>query len=149
HFNPARILAELADALDEFNRELRGRRRIQCQRCASDWFAANDEFLPPPADPNAVLADILSRKLGRRRLAPIPMEQQIHTATRTAGDNTHQPLSGGLREVGWEIRHDQEMVFLGNYSGLFIVLRYGLIFVAQVHLDDLLHVLVEVRQALL
>ena len=41
------------------------------------------------------------------------------------------------------------MIFLGDVAGLLVVFRNGRVLVAQIHLDDLLHVLIEVGQALL
>ena len=77
------------------------------------------------------------------------MNEHIHPAARPAGGDAQQPLGGGLREVRREIRHDQEVILLRNHARLLVVFRDGGILVAQIHLDDLLHVLVQVGQLLL
>ena len=74
----------------------------------------------------------------------------VYTPQRgAAGGDAQQALGGGLAEVRREIRDDQEVILLRDLARLLVVLGDRRVLVAQIHLDDLLHVLVQVGQPLL
>ena len=54
-----------------------------------------------------------------------------------------------VAEIDRERRDDEEMIFLGDAAGLRVVFRDGRVFVAQIHLDDLFHVLVQLGELFL
>ena len=77
------------------------------------------------------------------------MDQRVDAAPGAAGGDAQQAPGGGLAEVHREIGDDQEVVLLRDVARLLVVFGDGGVLVAQIHLDDLLHVLVQVRQPLL
>ena len=85
----------------------------------------------------------------RRRLAEVPVQQQIDTAARSAGSDVEQTPGRHVAEVYGKIGHDQKLIFFGDHAGLLIIFGDGRILVAKVHLDDLLHMLVEFAEPLL
>jgi len=101
------------------------------------------------AQADAVGAQFLRDELGRQRQPPVPMNQRINAAARPAGRDAQQAFGGGFREVRREVGHDEEIILFRNDPRLLVVFGDGGIFIAQVHLDDLLHVLIEVGQFLL
>jgi len=74
--------------------------------------------------------------------AGIPVDKGTNATTRATGGDVAEPARGGFAEVGRERSDDQEMIFFGDGAGLRIVFGDGGVFVAQIHLDDFLHVLV-------
>ena len=95
------------------------------------------------------LAQILRCHLGRHGLAAVPVKQQEHAAAGSARRDAEQALAGGLAEVDWEIGHHEQLVGLGDASGLCVVVGDGGVLVAQVELGDLLDVLVQIGETLL
>ena len=77
------------------------------------------------------------------------MDQRVNAAARAVGGDALQPAQGGLAEVDRKIRHDQEMKLLRDLARLFVELRDAGVVIAQVHLDDLLHVRAEFGEFLL
>jgi len=76
------------------------------------------------------------------------VQQRINTAPGAAGSNAQQPPGGNVAEIHREIRYDKKLILLRNDPCLLVVLRDSGVFVAQIHLDDLLHMLVEIGQPL-
>src|SRR5206468_12783295 len=75
------------------------------------------------------------------KVAMVPMHQRKHAASCAAGSNPQQTPDRRLAKVRREIRNYDEMIFLGDLPGRSIVFGNGRVFVAQIHLDDLLHML--------
>ena len=73
----------------------------------------------------------------------------MHAATGAALQNAGETLGGLVRNIDREVRHHQEAIGLGNFAGLFVVGLNRGVLIAQVLLDDRLHVLSEVRKSLL
>ena len=77
------------------------------------------------------------------------MNEGEDAAARAAGGDALQPLRRDVAEIGREIGDDEEVIFFGDAAGLLVVFGDGRVLVAQVHLDDLLDVLAQFREALL
>jgi hypothetical protein len=73
----------------------------------------------------------------------------MHATTRAAGGDALQALHRHFAEVRRKIRDDEELIFLREATGLGVVFGERRVFVAQIHLRDLLDVFVEVGEALL
>ena len=82
-------------------------------------------------------------------MAPVPMNEGEHAATRAAGGDVDEPPAGGFAEVHREIGDDEDMIFFGDGAGLGVVFGDGFVLVAEIHLDDLFHVLVQFGELLL
>lgn len=72
----------------------------------------------------------------------------VYTAPGSAGGDAEEALGGEVAEGRGEIGHDDEVIFLGDVAGLLVVFGDGRVFIAEIHLDDFLHVLVQVGEAL-
>src|ERR1039458_6359698 len=83
------------------------------------------------------------------RSSLIPMNECINAATRAVRGDVAQPPRGGLAKIHRERRDDEEVIFFRDAAGLRVVFRDGRVFVAQIHLDDFLHVIVQLRELLL
>ena len=92
---------------------------------------------------DAVFAQFIGHEILRHGDALVPMDEREDAAPRAAGGDVAQPLRRGVGEIHRERRDDQEMIFLRHAAGLRVVFRDGGVFVAQIHLDDFLHVLVQ------
>ena len=149
HFDPARIAAAAANLMDELTGLLRRWRRLDDQVRSRDGFAGQDKSFAFVLNANAAFSQFVRHKILRQRLAVVPMNQAINPAPRATGGDTQQAFGGRIAEVHGKISHDQEMIFLGDHAGLFVVFGNGLIFIAQIHLDDFFHVLVQVPEPLL
>jgi hypothetical protein len=79
--------------------------------------------LPLGHDANGILAQFLRHEFHWRGFALIPMNKQVHTATRPAGGDALQAFDGHLAEVGGEVRDDQELIFLRQPACLCVVFR--------------------------
>ena len=88
-------------------------------------------------------------RIRRARLALVPMDEREDAAARAAGGDAPQALGRGVAEIHREIGDDQEMIFLRDAAGLLVVFGDGRVFVAQIHLDDLFHVLVQLGELFL
>ena len=73
----------------------------------------------------------------------------MHAATGAALQNACEALGGLVGNIHREVRHHQEAIGLSNLAGLFVVCLNRWVLVAQVLLNDRLHVLSEVRKSLL
>ncbi len=149
HLDAIGVGAFLADLLEQFCFEFRRGRRVEREFRSVPICAGQRETFALGHDADGVLPQFVRHKFHRRRLALIPMNQQMNSAARATGGDTLETLHRHVAEVGGEIRDDQKMIFLGESSGLGVVFRERLVFVAQIHLRDFLNVLVEVREALL
>ena len=149
HFDAIRIGAVLADLLEQLRGEFRVGRRVEREFDAVPVRVGQREAIALGHDADGVLAQFLRHKFHRRGLALIPMDEQMHAATRAAGGDALQALHRHLAEVRREIRDDEEMIFLRQPPGLRVVFRERFVFVAQIHLRDLLDVFVEIGEALL
>lgn len=85
---------------------------------------------------DATFAQVVGGKILRRGLAAIPVDEGENAAPRAARGDAEEPFGGGFGEARGEIGDDEEMIFFGNVSGLFVVFGDGGVFVAQVYLDD-------------
>ena len=76
-------------------------------------------------------------------------DQGVHAAPRAAVYDAGQAARGLFTDARGEVRHDQEPVRLCQRTGLAVVLLDRLKLVAEVLLDDVLHVIGQVLQLLL
>ena len=76
-------------------------------------------------------------------------DQRVDAAPRTAADDADQPPDRVVVEVGREVGDDEDAERLGDLAGHRVVFLDRLELVAQVLLDDVLHVLGQVGQPLL
>ena len=98
---------------------------------------------------DGIFPHFVGNKIIRRRIALVPMNERVNAATRAVGGDVAQPPRRGVAEIHRERRDDEEMIFLGDAAGLRVVFRDGRVFVAQIHLDDLFHVLVQLGELFL
>jgi len=77
------------------------------------------------------------------------MNECEDTAARTAHDDAFQPRHARLTEPSGQPGNDEEVILLRHAARLLVVLGDRCIFIAQIHLDDFLDVLVELGEALL
>ena len=82
-------------------------------------------------------------------LAGIAGHQCVDPAAGSRLGDAGQSLPGVLGQVRGEIRHHQEVVGLGDLAGGGVVLVDGFVFVAEIGLDDILHVFGEIVELLL
>ena len=76
------------------------------------------------------------------------MDQQVNAAARAAGGDAQQALRRRLAEGRGKAGNHHETVLLRDGPGLRVVFVERRILVTKVHLDDLLDVLVQLRQPL-
>src|SRR5208282_1717287 len=98
---------------------------------------------------NAAFPEFVGDETLGQGVAPVPMNQREHAAAGAAGGDVDEAAAGRFAEVHREIGNDEEMIFLGDAAGLGVVFRDRFVFVAEIHLDDLLHVFVQLRQLFL
>ena len=75
------------------------------------------------------------------------MHEREHAAARSASEDAFQPRHCALAESRRQSGDDEEVILLRHAAGLFVVFGDRCVFVAQVHLDDLLDMLVELLKA--
>src|SRR5678816_345542 len=97
------------------------------------------ERLRGTIDANAAFSQLFGEKIGRGRMAVIPMNQCVNPATGAAGGDSQQASDGTLAEVRGEIGDDNEMIFLSDVPCIDVIIGNRLVLVAQVHLDHLFH----------
>src|SRR5690349_12097578 len=98
------------------------------------------------AHPQAGAAEFVLKRRIRRRLAQVALDEQMHAAARAAGGDGEQALASRFAEGGWKTGDDEETIFLGDGTRLFVVFRDVRELVAEIHLDDFFDVLVELRK---
>ena len=150
HFHAVGVDAALADFVDEADGKIGVGRGIEAKTGAGlRLHRAHDEALRFVADADAGFPQVFWNKAIWKRLALIPVNEGVNPALGTAGRNAHQALGGHVAEVRREVGDHQHVVLFGHAAGLFVVLGDALVLVAQVHLDHLFDVLVELGEALL
>src|SRR5262249_43475979 len=149
YFDPAGVTAAAANPMDELQRKLRRGRLVEDQLCAGPGRLGQQEPSAFVIQTDTSFPEFFRDEFGRQRHALVPVNKQVNTAPRAASRNAHQALAGGVAEPGWEIRNDQEVIFFRDDTGLLVVFGDSLVFVTQVHLNDLLHVLIQVSQSLI
>ena len=140
-FDAIRIDACLAETVNQ--------RRLQCR-----FGSAIEQDLPrlafPPPDisllfqAHAGAPKLIIQLLVNERL--FNLKDQEHPAPRPADRQTPQPLHRRVAEVGRKSGDENELILLGDLPRLEVVLGDGRILVAEIHLDDFLHVLVELPE---
>ena len=144
HFHPVRIDTARSDLLDELDRDPGIRSRIEFQRHGILVALARQEAIALAADPDTVLPQHLRHELGRAtHLLVIPVYQRVDPAARSAHRDALEAFHRGLTETCREVCDDKEVIFLGDVAGLLVIVRDGLVLVAEIHLDYLLNVLIE------
>src|SRR5262249_4812968 len=78
----------------------------------------------------------------------VPLDKSVNAAACTARGDVEEPPSGSFAEIDGETGDNQDVVLFGDGAGMAVGLRDGGVLVAQVHLDHLLHVLVQLGQSL-
>ena len=76
----------------------------------------------------------------------VPMDQSVNTASCATGRYPEQLAGCRFGKVNREIRDDEEMIFLGDVAGLLVVFGDIRVFIAEIHLDDFFHVLIELGE---
>jgi hypothetical protein len=132
----------------EFSRQFRRRRRVEHHGSARGRGLGQFKMLPGGGDDDAGLAEFLGKEVGGRSLALVPMNQSINAATGAAGRDAVEPAHGGLSKVGGKVGDNDEVIFFGDIPGGGVVIGDGFVLIAQIHLDDLFHVLVKVGETL-
>ena len=150
HFHPVRIDAAGADLVNEIDRNLGIGCGVELQRRPVLIVRAHQEAIALAADADAVLAQNLRHHLSRTAgLLVIPVHQGINPATGSAHRDALQALGRRLAEARGKIRNDKEVILLRDIARLLVVVSNGLVFIAEIHLDHFLDVLVELTQLLL
>ena len=98
---------------------------------------------------DTVFLEVIEDDVRRQRRPLVPLNERVNAAARPARGDVAEPARGGVAEVHRERGDDEEMIFLRDGAGLGVVFGDGGIFVAEIHLDDFLHVLVQLRELLL
>ena len=149
NLDPHRITAAPADAVDKFDRQIRYGWRLKGNLNPGHWLALKQSLPIPQAETKGTFPEFIRNKVLRQGHPPVPMNQRVNAAPGTAGRDAHQSLGRHIAEIGGKIRNHEKMVFFSNHTSLLVVFRDRLVFVAQIHLDDFLHVLIEFSQFLL
>ena len=102
-----------------------------------------------PSQHHRVGLQVGQPELPRGRQLRIHAQQRENAATRTAGHDALQPMGRHFGEIGGKIGHHQHAVRLRHLPGKTVVLLDRLELVAQIDLDDVLHVVGQVGQPLL
>ena len=79
----------------------------------------------------------------------VDAQHDEHAAAGAAGHDALDALHGRLGEIGRKVGHHQHAIRLGHLAGKGVVLLDRVELLAEVHLDDVLHVLGQIGQALL
>jgi hypothetical protein len=97
-------------------------------------------------DADAVFPEFVGNEVVRQGMPVVPMDERVNATPGAAGGNIKQPAAGGFTEVHRETGDHQEMIFLSHGTRLRVIFHDGGKFIAQIHLDDLLHVLAQFRE---
>ena len=149
NFHAIGVFSRVADPMQKLRGEFRCRRKIQDHAGSRFAPASQFKFFVFARQANAVAAQFIGNKILRHGVALVPLDEREHAATRAVRGDVAQALRRRLTEIHRERGDDDEMIFLRDGAGLGVVFRDGGIFVAQIHLDDFLHVLVQFRELLL
>ena len=148
--DPVRVDAGLADAVDQRDRVLERRRRIEYHKIRPGRRVCQME---PAVAQGHAQCRCGAVPLPARRPAAGWRRSRWTSNARRSGRRWWRwragRLHGGFAEGGGKPGNHQETVFLRDAAGLFVVFRDVRELVAQVHLDDLLDVLVEFGQTFL
>ncbi len=96
-----------------------------------------------------VLLEILFREVSWQGALEIAEQDHVDPASCSAAKNSEQSSGGLFIQVDRKIGHDQEAIGLCDLACLPVVVVDGLVLVAKVGLDDLLHVFGQVEQLIL
>ena len=135
--------------MQKVRHELRRRRGVERQARSGWLIVCQPETALAPDEADAAFPKFIGDETLGQGVAAVPMNQREHAAAGAAGGDVDETAAGGLAKVHRKIGDDEEMIFLRDAAGLGVVFRDGFVFVAEIHLDDLLHVLVQLRQLLL
>ena len=124
-------------------------RGVQRQREPAEVGVAPVEPVFLPVDVHAVRLEVFELAAGGQGQLGVQRDQGVDAAPSPGADDADQPSGGRLVEGGREIGHDQHPERFGHLAGIGVVLLDCLEFVAQVLLDHVFHVGLEVRQALI
>ncbi len=112
-------------------------------------FAGEEPLVFLVTDADAVLPQFIGHQPIRRRMAAIPMNR-VNTPQRGRSPRCCAAFGRAFAEIHREIGHDEKVIFFRHAAGLralySVMVAYSL---RQVHLDDLLNVLIELRETLL
>ena len=108
-----------------------------------------DELRLVPTQDQGLRLQVGQIEMAGKRQLRVDAQQHEHAAAGAAGHDALQPLRGRFREIGGKVGHHQHAVRLGHLAGKRVVLLDRLELLAQVDLDDVLHVLGQVGQTLL
>jgi len=93
--------------------------------------------------------DVVDLQADRQGLARVVGDESVYAAAGPAADDAAEPPGGLFVETGRKIGDDQEAVWLGEFAGLLVVCVDRFELVAEVLLDDVLHVVRQVGEPLL
>ena len=149
HLDAAGVLDLAADAADDVRESLGRRRRVDRRRHdAVVWMPPGESPLAP-VQHHRVRLDVGEMELPRRRQRRVHARQHEHPATGAAGDDALQPVRRLLGKVGGKISDDEHAVRLGHLAGKAVVFLDRRELVAEIDLEDVLHVVGQVGQPLL
>ena len=115
----------------QFNRKFGRRRGIENQPHSFLWLRFVEEelsvFLP---DADAAVAEFIGDETVWQAWLLVPVKEREDAAARAAGSDALEPRRRCFTERSGEIGDDEEMVFLGNASGLLVVFGNGGVLIA-------------------
>ena len=149
HFHPGRIFAALAGLVQETRGKLRRRRRLEHDLHARHGLVADLEPLRRGRQADTGFFQVIQQQISRQRRALIPLDEHINAAAGAAGGDVPQPAGRRVAEIDGERGDDQKMILFRQGARLRVILRNGRVIIAQIHLDDFFHVLVQIRELFL
>ena len=137
----------VADATHQVG-ELLGRGRMaQEQPDAGQVRVVPGELPVAPGQLDRVAFQVGELELAGKLQGRVEAHQRVDPATGAAGHDAQQPVPGRLRKIRGKIGHHEDAVRLGQLAGRFVVVLDRLVFVAEIDLDHVLHVLGQFPQA--
>ena len=149
HLDAVGINAVFPDFVDESSSEIRMGRGIENKvRTELRLLTGEHEVAFFSTDADAILAEFINGKAIGQRLALVPVNECEDAAARTARGDALEALRRGFAEACGKIRYDEKVILFRYAPSLLVVLSDRFVFVAQIHLDDLLDVLAQFRESL-
>ena len=149
HLDPARVQRALPDQVKLLGDERVVRRRTERQGKVLEVGVLPDEAAVLVLEVDRVVGKLRQPDAPRQLLPGVPVDQGVYAAAGATGEDAGQAAGRRVTEVGGKVTHHHEAVGLGDLARVPVVLRDRLVFIAQVLLDDVLHVLGKIGETLL
>ncbi len=146
-FDAQSVFGRAAHRVHDLRQHFFRRRRIERQREVPQQIVLQDEAVVLVHEVQAGAGQILDAQAGRRGQAAIVGDEREDAATGAAADDAGQAADRLFVEVGRKVSDHQEAVWLGQVAGLAVVGVDAVEFVAEVLLDDVLHVAGQLGEA--